>query len=571
MRKITFGTPEEHVPSRYCKTFCYQETPTDFNSTIISFRVNGHGCLLEIPLRDEEQIYGFGLQLKSFGCKGMKKVLRTNADPVANTGDSHAPVPFFVSTAGYGIYVDTARYMCAYCGYNKKRRRVPMANNAVIASAEELYKKNQTGEPTVLTLEIPYARGVDLYVMTGETLTQVVAQYNQLAGGGCRVPDWGLGVYYRCYAKNTDADVLSQARYFRERDIPCHTLGLEPGWQSSSYSCSYVWDSERFAQHEDMLKTLLGMGYHVNLWEHAFVNAASPVYNDLMALSGDFEVWGGLVPDFSLQQARDIFAHYHRTNLVDRGIDGFKLDECDNSDYGRDWSFPECMELPSGMEGDVYHNMFGTLYMQTMLTALEGKETYGQVRQAGALAAHYPFALYSDLYDHGDFIRGTVNAGFSGLLWAPEVREGRSRMDFLRRLQTAVFSAQCLINAWYCEQAPWIPLDCEGEVRQLLQTRVKLLPRLRRAFDRYAREGVPPVRALVMDYTQDQETYAIDNAYMLGDDLLVAPMTEQEQGRKVYLPQGQWRDFWTGETVPCGWHWVESTNIPVYQKMTERP
>lgn len=565
MLRVTLGTPEAHVPSRYCSDFSYKETTINYDVNQISFRTTGRGCIIELPLSADEEIYGFGLQLKGFGCKGTKKLLRTNSDPVANTGDSHAPVPFFVSTAGYGIYLDTARYVSFYCGYGKNKDRAPIKNNTVIATSEDLYQKTHVDEPTVMAIEIPYAKGVDMYLMTGNTLTEIVAQYNMLSGGGCKVPDWGLGVYYRCYAKNTDEDVLTQAKYFRDHSLPCHVLGLEPGWQSSSYSCSYEWDDERFPNHAAMLKGLLSMGYHINLWEHAYINAVSPIYKQLSPYSGDFEVWNGLVPDFCTTEARHLFAGHH-TKLVDSGIDGFKLDECDNSDYGQDWGFPDCITMPSGIDGDVYHNMFGTLYMQTILQALGSHETFGQVRQAGALAASYPFALYSDLYDHNDFIRGVVNSGFSGLLWAPEVREGRSKKDFLRRLQTAVFSAQCLINAWYCEQPPWIELDCEREAQELLDVRVQLFPRLRAAFDKYHTQGVPPVRALVMDYTADPETYGIEDQYMLGDDLLIAPMTEKQDTRWVYLPEGEWKDFWTGEDKVCGWHQVSTENIPVYVK-----
>ena len=93
--------------------------------------------------------------------------------------------------------------------------------------------------------------------------------------------------------------------------------------------------------------------------------------------------------------------------------------------------------------------------MKTILKALDGKPTLSQVRSAGALCASYPFVLYSDLYEHKDFIRGIVNSGFSGILWSPELRHAKSKMELLRRLQTVVFSVQCLINGWYCDEVPW--------------------------------------------------------------------------------------------------------------------
>ena len=247
-------------------------------------------------------------------------------------------------------------------------------------------------------------------------------------------------------------------------------------------------------------------------------------------------------------------------------IDGFKLDECDGSDYTRGWSFPLSTEFPSGMDGEQYHSLFGVLYMKAMMKALDGKPTLSEVRNAGALSASYPFVLYSDLYGHKDFIRGLATAGFSGLLWTPELRHAVSKEDLIRRLQSVVFSPQCLINGWYCENLPWLDHGCEKEVRELLKERVKLIPRLMGAFERYKNEGIPPVRALVSDYTDDPETYNIDDEYLFTDDMLVAPMVAGEKIRRVYLPSGSWKGYFDGKEYGSGWFDIETDNIPVFVK-----
>lgn len=567
MKKLTFGTPEKIVPSIYCKNFNYTETPIKYDESKISFKTTSRGCLLELPLEFGEEVYGFGLQLKGFNHKGHNLQLRVNSDPVAYTGDSHAPVPFFVTTNGYGIYIDTARYIEVSCGYGKNKHREPVENNTIIATAEDLYKKCGLKETTVMAIEIPVAKGVDIYIFEGDKITDIVSQYNMLSGGGCDVPEWGLGVLYRCYAKYTGNEIIKTAEYFRDNDIPCDIIGLEPGWQSSSYSCSYLWDKERFPNYKEVTGKLTEMGYHINLWEHAFVNSTSPIYDSLHDYSGDFEVWQGIIPDFGTEKAQEIFAKHHRDYLVSLGIDGFKLDECDSSDYVSDWSFPNCTEFPSGMDGEQYHSMFGVLYMQTILKALGDKPTLSEVRNAGALSASYPFVLYSDLYDHKDFVTGTVNSGFSGILWTPELRDAHSKEELLRRLQTTVFSVQCLINAWYCPDAPWLEFDCEDEVRKLLKVRKSLVPMLKEAFGEYKNSGKPPVRALVMDYTDDKETYNIDDEYMFCKNLLVAPILVGQKGRKVYLPDGNWVDYWTKRPVNNGWFEVETDNIPVFERV----
>ena len=566
MKKFTFGIPEEIVPSKYCKNFAYHESQVRYSDDKFRFKTTARGCVLEFPLLEEEQVFGFGLQLKGFNHKGHKLTLRANSDPVAYTGDSHAPVPFFVTTQGYGMYFDTARYVEVHCGYGKNKNREPVENNTIITSPKDLYEKTALRENTVMSVEIPVAKGIDVYVIEGENILDVVSQYNMLSGGGCQVPEWGLGVFYRAYARNTGDQIIELANYFRENDIPCDIMGLEPGWQSSSYSCSYVWDKERYPNYREVVEYLRAHDFHINLWEHAFINPTSPIYKDMHDLSGDYEVWQGLIPDFALEEAQEVFAKHHREYLVDLGIDGFKLDECDNSDFVQDWSYPNCTEFPSGMDGEQHHQMFGTLYMQAILKALGDQMTLSEVRNAGALAASYPFVLYSDLYDHKDFIRGVVNSGFSGLLWTPELRNAKSRKDLLRRLQTVVFSVQCLINGWHMKEIPWEQYDCQEEAKMLLQERQKLEPMLKRAFDQYHATGKPPIRALVADYTEDPETYEIDDEYIFCDNLIVAPLTEESDTRRVYLPKGRWRDYWTKKPVPSGWFEVTTENIPVFEK-----
>ena len=564
MKKITFGMPEKMVPSLFCKGFSYKEKEVQYPIDKIAFKQNARGSVLEFPVQEGEQFFGLGLQLKAFNLTGKKYVLRVNADPVAETGDSHAPVPFFVSNKGYGIYIDTARYAEFDFGRFHVKNKKAIAERQIATSTEDLYKTAELSKDAVITVQIPVAQGVDIYIIEGETITDVVAQYNMLSGGGCDVPDWGLGVMYRCCANYSQEQVLQTVKYFEEKDIPLSIIGLEPGWQTRAYSCSFVWNYGLYPNPQEMVETLYAKGYHINLWEHAFTHPESPMYNNLLPYSGNYEVWNGLVPDFSCQQAKDVFTEYHEKKVGFGLIDGYKLDECDGSDYTKGWTFPLCSEFPSGMDGEQYHSLFGTLYMQTILSVTG--ETLSEVRNAGALCASYPFVLYSDLYDHGDFIRGLTTAGFSGLLWTPEVRHAESKEEFIRRLQSVVFSPQCLINGWYCEELPWVSFDCEKEVRELLKERMNLIPRLQLAFKKYKENGIAPIRALVSDYSDDCETYQIDNQYLLGEDLLVAPIIYGENKRRVYIPKGCWIDYWTGEKVNNGWLEIQTEKIPVYIK-----
>lgn len=596
--KLRFGQPEPHTPVQLLapdiQADALQSLPCSgdapFQVEEMLFKRTVRGVQLELPLKTGEHIYGFGLQLHRIDHTGRKKVMRVNSDPAADTGDSHAPVPFYVSTAGYGVYVDTARYAAFYVGTNLRKgdSEHKKDEKKVIGTSEiELYGYQTSEGNRTVVVDIPAAPGIDVYLFEGPDTATAVQRYNLFSGGGCLPPVWGLGMWYRAYSAASRDDVMRLAETFRKDSMPVDVFGFEPGWQTRAYSCSFVWDEGRFPEHQGMLEELYGMNYRVNLWEHLFVHPASPIYEELKPLSGNYEVWEGLVPDLSLPQARRIFSNHHKQHFVDKGIAGFKLDECDSSDYVHsNWSFPDVTEFPSGLDGELMHNLVGAFYQETIAAPFEasGQRTLSQVRASGALAAPYPFVLYSDLYNHEVFIRGIVNSGFSGLLWTPEVRQAESAEDLIRRIQTVVFSPMALLNCWRIPNPPWMQVERELNVngvfmdnheevrricRELFEQRMALIPYLYTAYAKYHLEGRPPFRALVMDYPDDPHTYDIDDAYMMGESMLVAPMLTGHSERSVYLPAGTWRCFWTGAAYAGGQIYTIAPGlerIPVFVK-----
>jgi len=595
--KGRIGTPERHTPAAF-KCFPIQEEALaelgekDLPQTAgrITYRLNRRGLQMMLPMDSGEDIYGFGLQLRSFNQAGKKRLLRVNSDPAADTGEGHAPVPFYVSTAGYGLYVDTFRHVEFYMGTNLEKGRsgscVEVNQEHKEFSESALYALKRSAEKRTVIIDIKAVDGVEFYLFAG-SVKETVQRYNLFSGGGCLPPMWGLGVWYRSYGGSGQEDVTALARNFRREEMPVDVLGLEPGWHSHSYSCTYQW-SYLFPEPEKMAEELEREGYKVNLWEHLFVYPAAPFYEALVPYAGEYEVWNGLVPDFATPEARQIFADYHRETFVKKGIRGFKLDECDNSDFNAsNWSFPDTAEFPSGMDGEQMHAAIGGMYQKLIYDVFrnENRRTYSQVRSSGALAAPLPFVLYSDLYNHRQFIRGMVTSGFSGLLWAPEVRDCKNGNDLLRRMETIMFSAHAIYNCWRIPNPPWKQVDIgknlEGEFmedadyytdvcRRYHRVRMSLLPYLYSAFARYREEGIPPVRALVFDYEEDIKARNVDDEYLLGDSLLAAPMTlEDGTTRRVYLPEGKWHDFWEDTVYEGGQECqirADYDKIPVFVK-----
>ena len=526
------------------------------------------GIVVRLAVGDNEEFYGLGLQLKSLAQRGRKKTLRVNSDPVADTGDSHAPVPFLASTAGWALLVDTARYATFHVACIQPATELPGGPGILADTTQALYA-GRVGSRRALVIEIPHARGVSVYGFGGPTLRTAVARYNLFSGGGCRPSLKGLGVWYRAYGKATAADIESLVDGIRADHIPCDVLGLEPGWQTAAYPCSFVWSEERFPGHRGFLDRIHGRGLEVNCWEHAFTHPTSPLAPALRPCSGPSAVFGGLVPDLLVPEARRAFAAHHEA-LVSEGIDGLKLDECDGSDFtAGPWSFPETDTFPSGLDGECMHSLFGITYQRTLdaLWRARGRRALHSVRNSHALAAPYPFVLYSDLYDLKDFVRGVAVAGFSGLLWSPEVRDASSTEDLVRRVQAVALSPQALINAWYIAMPPWRQINTArnqaGEVmadsaaatalvRDALRLRLRLLPYLDAAFARYQASGVPPFRALAMDYPADPACRSVDDQWLLGEDLLVAPVLTSQRRRRLVLPPGVWRPLAGGGPVPGG-------------------
>ena len=590
--RATLGTPERYTPvsSRLVppQTPAFQKLPHVNAVPIgpISGRRIARGFVVQLPLRADEQVYGFGLQFLSFAQRGKKKVARVNADPKIDTGDSHAPVPFYVTTEGIGILIDTARYANFYFGDARPKPTHPVSGVSQ-ANPDPNYTHNlEMKSEGRITVDVPHAAGVDVYLFAGPTMLDAVKRYNVFSGGGVVPPEWGLGFWYRVDARATQQSALGFAREFRNSKIPCDVIGLEPGWQTHAYSCTFVWNNDRFPDPHAFVRSAQQMNYKVNLWEHAFTHPASPLFPAIEPHSGNYGVWGGLVPDFAGAPAREAFGAYHDKNFIEMGISGFKIDECDNSDYTGGWSFPECSSFPSGVDGEQMHSVFGLRYQMALWEQFRKRSqaTYCLVRSSGALASPYPFVLYSDLYEHRQFIRALVNSGFSGLLWCPEVRDAVSEEDLIRRLQSVVFSPLAMVNGWYIKNPPWKQLNrqknnagqllddwqsLEALCREIISWRMQLVPYLTAAFERYAEDGTPPFRALVLDAPRESRLYSVDDQYMVGDRMMVAPLFAGEPGRRVVMPEGAWHDFWTGAAIQGGTELsvpASTERIPVYVK-----
>ncbi|MBK0379706.1 TIM-barrel domain-containing protein [Mucilaginibacter segetis] len=582
--KIVYGKPESVKPGDFKDAALLDEMKKMGEGDgvpemlkVIKFASLAGGATAELNLDPKERIYGFGLQVNTFEQRGMRREIRTNSKVVGDIGFSHAPMPFYISSKGYGILVNTSRYVNFYVGSQHKLAESIGIKENIAKTAEPgsspaaLYNK-QYKTSNKVEIQVKGSEGMEILVFEGPTMKNVMERYNLYSGGGAIPPLWGLGFKYRAKNTFTEPEVISFSKYFRDNHIPCDMFGLEPGWQSAAYSCSYTWNKTKYPAPDSLINIMTDRHYKLNLWEHAYVHPTSPIFDSIAPLSGNYAVWKGAVPDFTLPRARKIFGDYHDNNFIKKGISAFKLDECDGAYYDEaagEWSYPDIAQFPSGLDGEQMRQIFGFLYQKTILDEYkkENKRTVLEVRASYLFAAPYSAVLYTDMYSHADFVRMIVNSGFSGVNWSPEVRDIRSESDLLRRLQTAMMSAHMNVDCWFLKNLPWYQFnrdknnndellpnrkELELKVKKLIETRYRLMPYLYSAFADYHFKGVPPFRALVMDYPDDANVWKLDDQYMMGESIMCAPFIDGVSTREIYFPAGTWYDFNTNKKYEGG-------------------
>lgn len=532
----------------------------------ISVEIINDETYLRFPLEKEEQIFGFGLNFKTIFQRG--KILQLHVDHYgrSDNGRTHAPVPFYVSEKGYGVFINSSRYIKVYAG-TAVRKDSPEAPVPLDRNTD----KEWTAEPysDVVEILVP-APGVEIFVFEGPTPMDAMRRYILYSGGGCLPPRWGLGFTQRVPALYTSDQVEEEAKIFAARGFPLDFIGLEPGWQSKSYPCTFEWDKTRYPDPASFVMHIKEMGLRLNLWTNPYVSPESPIYKDILPFTGTHTVWGGVVPDHSMPEAREIFINQLYKSQVNIGVSGYKLDENDGFD---NWLWPDVASFPSGNSAEQLRQTYG-LFLQKGTTEMFRKNntrTYGLTRASNGGGSSFPYVIYNDYYSHPDFITALINSGFCGVLWTPEVRSSDSSEEWLRRIQTVCFSPMAMINAWADGTKPWSFPDVENDVKYYALLRMQLIPYLYSEFAKYHFEGIPPFRGMnlepgfniktakeLMNKNTGENPYyealtkEIKDQYMTGEYLLVAPLFNGQVSRNVILPEGNWYDFYTGKFAGNG-------------------
>jgi len=506
---------------------------------------------LRFPLERGEQIFGLGLHFKTIKQRG--RILKLQMDHYGgrDNGRTHAPVPFYVSSKGYGVFINSAEYLTVYAGTGVRK---DADDPPVMYNRNEDKNWNPNPYSDAVEILVP-ADGAEIFIFAGPAPLQAVQRFNLLTGGGVLPPKWGLGFTHRVPTLYSDQDVLREVKEFESHDFPLDFVGLEPGWQSQAYPCTFDWDPKRFPDPEAFTTKMKEHGAGVNLWFNPYVSPSSSIFDKMKPYTASHTVWNGWVPDYTLAEAKKVFQQHIEERLLNIGVEGFKIDEVDGFDV---WLWPDAASFPSGHTAEQMRQVYGLLVQDAVTESFrkQNKRTYGLVRASNAGGSGLPFVIYNDYYSHRDFITALCNSSFIGVLWTPEVRASKTGEEWLRRMQSVCLSPMAMINAWADGTKPWSFPEVEAEVREASYLRMQLLPYLYSTFAQYYFEGIPPVRAMNLlwnpsekDTTEWQQAVCrgVNDQFMIGDYLLAAPVFAGEKSRKVIFPEGKWYDFYTGK------------------------
>ncbi|MDG4788638.1 glycoside hydrolase family 31 protein [Micromonospora sp. WMMD1102] len=491
----------------------------------------------------DERFVGLGEKFTPLDKRG-QRALMWNFDAFGSESDrSHKNIPLYLSNRGYGVLVDSG---------------MPVEFDM----CQSTHSCVQILVPDDL---------IDYYLIAGPTSAEILDRYDRLTSRPALPPKWAFGAWMSSgFFRDSQQRVLERARRIRDGGIPCDVLHLDCYWQVAGAWSDLRWDAEQFPDPAGMLATLAGQGFRVSLWMNPYVMTGSPRYAEA-AEAGYFlhradgsvyvaDTWHGSHPaggivDFTNPAAVEWFTGLLRP-LLEQGVSVFKTDFAEG--------VPADAVAHNGMTGVELHNVYSLLFNDVVVrvtrevaghSTVWARSSYlgGQRHAAqwsGDVNATYP-ALASTL-------RGGLSHGLSGVpFWSHDSGgfHGTPTPDlYVRWAQFGAFSPLVRFHGT-TSRLPWdFPAEAERLAVEALRLRYRLMPYLFSAAVTSARTGTPMMRALLVDSPDDPAAWTAELEYRLGPDLLVAPMLGPDHRRHLYLPAGDWVDFWTGQLHAGGRH-----------------
>ncbi|MBN2440926.1 MAG: alpha-xylosidase [Spirochaetales bacterium] len=529
--------------------------------------VSGNGivkrCLFSLHAKPGEKFAGTGERFSEMNLSGKTLVLENTDGLGVNSRRAYKNIPFYVSSKGYGLLIMTSAHV-----------RLSLADISTRAVQGLI-------EDDIL----------DLFFIGGGSVESIVLNYRRISGFPRPVPDWSYGTWMSRMTYFSADETREIVRKMREQQFPLDVIHLDSGWFEKNWKCEWEFSKKNFPNPEKYLKEMEDKGIKISLWQLPFIAKDTKHYetalknnyiarkNENISLGSNFSdvEFSGTI-DFTNPKAAQWYQGLIG-RLLKMGAAVIKTD------------FGEAIEEDAVYLNLPYkklHNVYSLLYQKTayeISESIKGKNDTMIWARAGWTGCHrYPVHWGGDCVSSWDGLAGTIRGGLhigiSGFaFWSHDIPGFHGTPSFMnscpedalyvRWTQTGVFTSHLRYHGSNVRE-PYEYPGISGIVRNWLHLRYSLIPYIIQEGKKAITSGYPLFRALIFHHDDDPVCWNIDDQFYFGDSFLIAPVLNDEGIRNVYLPEGNWTDFWTGGTI-TGPVWLKNiesplAKIPVYVK-----
>lgn len=488
-----------------------------------------------------ERIYGCGESFTSLNKVGQKVHLSVTDPQGPETDGMYKPVPFFFSNRGYGIFMHTSAPVTCDFG-------------ASYIGADRLFMADEQ---------------MDFFVFFGEP-KEILDEYTDITGKSPMLPLWSFGTWMSRITYFSQEEGLEIAKQLRAHRIPCDVIHFDTGWFGVDWQCDYQFAKDRFENPEKMLKQLAKDGFHTCLWQLPYFTPKNRFFPEIVEKGLYVKNAAGGMPyedavlDFSNPET---VAWYQSkiTGLLKQGVSTIKCDFGEAAPYNGFYH--------SGKGGLYEHNLYPLRYNKALWEAVERQYPgNGIIWARSAWAGSQRYALHwggdaatTNIGMLGD-LRGGLSFGLSGFsFWSHDMGGfvTASPEDIYRRWLPFGFLSSHTRAHGAPPTEPWLISESFTEAfRDCAEMKYKLMPYVYAQAKDCSERGLPMVRALFVEFPQDKGAWYVEDEYMYGSQMLVAPLVESSSEREVYLPKGKWIDYQSGEVYEGGYQTIKAGRIP---------
>ncbi|MBR5326879.1 MAG: alpha-xylosidase [Prevotella sp.] len=488
-----------------------------------------------------ERIYGCGESFTSLNKVGQKVHLSVTDPQGPETDGQYKPVPFFFSNRGYGIFMHTSAPVTCDFG-------------ASYIGADRLFMADEQ---------------MDFFVFFGEP-KDILNEYTDITGKSPMLPLWSFGTWMSRITYFSQDEGLEIAKQLRVHKIPSDVIHFDTGWFGVDWQCDYEFAKERFKDPVGMLKQFSKDGFHTCLWQLPYFTPKNRFFPEIIERGLHVvNATGGMpVEDAILDFSNPETVSWYQSKiegLMKQGVSTIKCDFGEAAPYNGFYH--------SGKGGLYEHNLYPLRYNKALWEVVERNHPgEGIIWARSAWAGSQRYALHwggdaatNNIGMLGD-LRGGLSFGLSGFsFWSHDMGGfvTASPEDIYRRWLPFGFLSSHTRAHGAPPTEPWLISESFTDAfRACAEMKYKLMPYVYAQAKDCTERGLPMVRALLVEFPQDPGAWLVEDEYMFGSQILVAPLMESGNERMVYLPQGKWIDYQTGKVYSSGYQTIEAGDIP---------